>query len=72
MKTLTLRDARTKRGLTQTQLEAASGIDQTVISRIERGENPNPTIDTVRKLEDALRLRRGTLVFGHEAEALSA
>lgn len=68
---MTLRDARALRGWTQEQLEAASGVDQTVISRLERGANANPTFETVTKLEAALRLRRGTLVFGHLEVAAS-
>ncbi|HYF34280.1 MAG TPA: helix-turn-helix transcriptional regulator [Prosthecobacter sp.] len=68
MKLLTLREARERRRWTQEQLEAASGVDQGVISRLERGESVNPTFETVRKLEAALRLRRGTLVFGQVME----
>lgn len=69
MKSMTLKEARTKRGFTQEQLSAAAGVDQSVISRIERGENANPSHETVTKLEAALGLRRGTLVFGREALA---
>lgn len=69
----TVRAAREKRGWTQEQLEAASGIDQGVISRLERGESTNPTIDTVRKLEAALGLKPGVLVFREpEPERASA
>lgn len=68
MKSISLRGARDRRGWTQEQLEAASGVDQGVISRLERGESVNPTFDTVRKLEAALKLRRGTLVFGQAME----
>jgi transcriptional regulator with XRE-family HTH domain len=65
---MNLRGAREQRGWTQEQLEAASGVDQGVISRLERGESVNPTFETVRKLETALKLKRGTLVFGEQAE----
>lgn len=64
-----LREVRKKRRFTQQQLAQMSGVDQAYISRLERGEYSNPTIDTVRKLEGALRLRPGTLVFGSEAVA---
>lgn len=67
MKQLTLKDARERRGWTQERLETESGVEQSVISRLERGENANPTYETVQKLEVALRLRRGTLVFGDVA-----
>ncbi len=72
VKQMTLRKAREKRGWTQEQLEDASGVDQGVISRLERGESANPTNDTVVKLETALGLERGTLVFGNHIKALSA
>jgi transcriptional regulator with XRE-family HTH domain len=62
---LTLKEARDKREWTQEQLAVESGVAQGTISKIERGERPNPSNDTVKKLEEALRLKRGTLVFGH-------
>lgn len=69
MKQTTLREAREARKWTQEQLEAASGVAQTTISKIERGDVANPSNDTVTKLEGALKLRRGTLVFGQVIEA---
>lgn len=72
VKPMTLREARDRRKWTQEQLEDASGVDQGVISRLERGTSANPTFDTVRKLEEALRLRPGTLIFGHSAEEARA
>lgn len=66
----TLHQARTDKGWTQEELAAKSGIDQRVISKIELGKTDDPQNSTVRALEKALRLRRGTLVFGHEAVAL--
>jgi transcriptional regulator with XRE-family HTH domain len=64
VKSLTLREARELKGWTQEQLESESGIAQAHISKIERGDVRNPSNDTVQKLEQALRLKRGTLVFG--------
>ena len=61
---LTLREARGKRNWTQEELAVESGVAQGTISKIESGERPNPSNDTVTKLELALRLKRGTLVFG--------
>ncbi len=43
-------------GMTQTQLAAASGIAQSVISRIERGD-ANPTVKTVSAIARALDAR---------------
>lgn len=68
VKHTTLREARRRRGLTQEQLEQASGVQQSVISRIERGDTFDPSWGTVTKLEDALGVRRGSLVFGDEAK----
>ena len=68
---MALREARARRNWTQEQLEAASGVDQGLISRLERGTSTNPTFDTVQKLEAALKLRRGTLVFGQVMEKAS-
>ncbi len=63
-----LRAARKARRLQQKELAARTGIDQATISRLETGETVNPSNDTVQKLERALRLKRGTLVFGVEAQ----
>lgn len=69
MQRLTLRKARELKGWTQEQLEAASGIEQQVISKIERGGTDDPRNSTVEALETAMGLKRGTLVFGHLAAA---
>ena len=69
MARITLQKARENKGWTQEQLEAASGVDQRNISKIERGDTPDPRNSTVEKLEKALGLKRGTLVFGEEALA---
>ncbi|MBI2777021.1 MAG: helix-turn-helix transcriptional regulator [Chloroflexi bacterium] len=49
-----LRTARKRRGITQTRLEEWSGVDQTVISRIEAGKPIGLRIRTVLRLMDAL------------------
>lgn len=79
-KHLTLKEARDAKGWTQQQLEAETqradpngvGVNQRTISGIERGDAADPMNSTVVLLETALRLQRGTLVFGKQAEALSA
>lgn len=63
-----LKTARERRGWDQQTLARKSGVGQSDISRIESGRTTNPTIDTVRKLERALKLRPGTLVFGQVME----
>lgn len=70
MKPTDLRSARQRKGLTQTELSERSGVDQSVISRLENGGN-NPEHVTVVKLERALGLRRGTLVFSAEEQVAS-
>lgn len=71
VKRLTLKQARDKRGWTQEQLEAASGVDQQNISKIENGVIADPRNSTVEALEDALGVARGTLRFG-ASEAMAS
>jgi transcriptional regulator with XRE-family HTH domain len=66
-----LKAAREKRRLTQTQLAERSGVSAATISRIEAGEILNPSTETARKLEEALRVARGALVFG-DVKALAS
>lgn len=65
VKQLSLKEARQRRGWTQEQLEAASGVSQAVISKIERGEVQDPASSTILKLADALRMDPRALRF-HE------
>ena len=67
-----LKKARERRGWTQGELAARASIDIATVSRIEAGITTNPSNATVEKLESALRLRRGTLVFGGPAEEAKA
>lgn len=67
MKHLTLRQAREARGWTQEQLAERSGVAQARISYIETATTKDPQNSTVKALEHALGVRRGTLVFGQEA-----
>jgi transcriptional regulator with XRE-family HTH domain len=66
---ITLRQARKKKRLTQQKLAAKSGVNQRAISKIEVGKVQDPHNRTVAALEDALGLKRGSLVFGDEASA---
>lgn len=69
MKQVGLREARERRGWTQEQLEEKSGVSQSTIVRCETDPNVNPTVNIVIRLEHALGLKRGTLIFGREAVA---
>jgi transcriptional regulator with XRE-family HTH domain len=61
-----LKEIRNKKGITQDQLAAKSGIDQTTISAIERGIIMNPTWDTVKRLSSALRVKPEILCESEE------
>lgn len=52
-----LRQVRQKRGLTQVQLAALSGVEQTNISFLERQKRPNPKWVTVDALAKALKVQ---------------
>jgi transcriptional regulator with XRE-family HTH domain len=67
MKTRTLREARGARRLSLSELARRADVDKGTVSRLESGRITNPTTDTVAKLERALRIRRGSLVFGAAA-----
>jgi transcriptional regulator with XRE-family HTH domain len=75
VKQISLKQARKKARLTQEQLEASSGVSQSQISKLEAESDPNPTIDTVERLETALRRARGLrrdarLKFGADQAAV--
>lgn len=61
---MTLRAARELRGHTQEELAELADVDQATVSRLEAGVRTNPANATVTRLELALKLQRGTLVFG--------
>lgn len=52
---IALQQMREKRHLTQAELAALSGVTQQSISRIEKGERPNPGALTLYKLAEALK-----------------
>ena len=60
----TLRTARERLKWSVEDVVQRSGVGRATVYRIEAGAITNPRIDTVRKLELALKLRRGTLEFG--------
>lgn len=64
---MTLTEARKRCKWTPEDLAKHSGVSRATIYRLEAGATPS--YDTVQKLEPALRLRRGTLVFGQVMEA---
>jgi transcriptional regulator with XRE-family HTH domain len=68
---LSLKDARHRKGWTLQRLAAESGVNKSTVLRLERGDNV-PSYDTVLKLESALGLRRGSLVFDIQRSEVSA
>ena len=53
---LAISEARRNTGLTQTQLAAKTGIDQSDISRIESGD-ANPSLNTLKRLAAGMDMR---------------
>lgn len=68
MKQVTLRQARRQKKLTQEQLEAMSGVSQSVISTIERGDKADPASSTLLKLAAALDLDPRALKLSAQSE----
>ena len=52
--TQNIREKRKQLGLSQDKLSKQAGVAYNTIVKIESGENPNPTIDTLRKIAKAL------------------
>lgn len=64
---ITLAQSRKRNGWTPEELAKKSGVSLPTIYRLLAGTTPS--YDTARKLETALVLKPGTLVFGQEAIA---
>jgi len=57
-----IREARKKSGLSQDKLAREAGVAYNTIVKIESGENPNPTVDTLKKIASALKVDVGDLI----------
>ncbi len=62
----TLRKEREGQGLTQAQLAAKIGMDEPAVSRIEKGLNLNPTLDTLNRIAAGLG-KKIEIVLSEEA-----
>jgi transcriptional regulator with XRE-family HTH domain len=62
-----LKEARTKKGVSQSQLAGLMGIHPAHISRYERNQTV-PSIDVVKKFADLLEVTTDMLVYGGEDE----
>jgi transcriptional regulator with XRE-family HTH domain len=49
-----IRDARNRLSISQMTLERLSGVDQTMISRLERGRSPHASLENVLRIATAL------------------
>ena len=56
-----IRALRESKGMTQTELAEALGVDQTTVSAWERGV-PEPTLANLRRLADVLGIAPGDLL----------
>ena len=53
---------RKKLKLSQDKLSKLAGVAYNTVVKIESGENPNPTIDTLKKIASALKVDVGDLI----------
>lgn len=58
----TIKELRKKRKISQEELAKQAGITYSTLIKIESGANDNPTIKTMRKIADALRVTLDDLV----------
>jgi len=58
----TIRRLRLKNGMSQDALSKKADLAFYTISKIEAGSTPNPTIDTVKKIADALDVSLDDLI----------
>lgn len=49
-------------GLTQKELAGKTGLSFSMISKLESGEQTNPSLETIRKIADVLRVTPGELL----------
>lgn len=57
-----IRRFRKDAGLTQKLLAEKTGLSFSMISKLESGEQTNPSLETIRKIADVLRVTPGELV----------
>lgn len=49
-------------GLTQKELAKKTGLSFSMVSKLESGEQTNPSLDTIRRIADVLRVTPGELL----------
>jgi len=60
--TKTLRKLREARGLSQEKLARLADVANNTIIKIEAGKNQNPTLDTLKKISEALEVSVDELI----------
>lgn len=61
-----IKDLRTKKGMTQTQLGEALGVTQKAISLIEKGIN-NPSVAQISKMAEIFNVTTDYIINGYES-----
>ena len=59
---MNLKQIRTTRGLTQTELAKRLKVTQPFVAQLESGAKPNPSLDTLQRLAKALKVTVAELV----------
>ena len=57
-----IKKKRKQKGLSQDKLSKLASVAYNTVVKIESGENPNPTIDTLRKIAEALKVEVDDLI----------
>lgn len=57
-----IRQARKEAKLSQDKLARLADVAYNTIVKIESGENPNPTVETIKKIANALKVEVGDLI----------
>ena len=60
-----LRELREKKGLSQDRLAKLADVANNTIIKIEQGENRNPTLETLKKIANALDVSIDELIKGN-------
>ncbi|MEW1721557.1 helix-turn-helix transcriptional regulator [Streptomyces sp. NPDC093109] len=67
-----IKEVRKRRGLSQSELAAASGVSLSIIRKLEQGERESARLETLRKLASALRVPTMRLTNGPREEGPTA
>lgn len=57
-----IKKLREQKGISQDRLSKLADISSNTIAKLELGNSPNPTIDTLKKIADALNIKIEKLI----------